>query len=197
VKAIVGLGNPGPRYRDTRHNMGFAVVDRLARRVVLKDEHYRDYALIAEAQTRGSEAHRLWLVKPLTYMNRSGHALRGLVERQHLSLDKLLVVYDDLDLPLGRIRLKARGGSGGHRGMESIIRALGTDEFPRLRCGIGRPASPEEDVVDYVLMPFAPGERDKADSMIADAVEAALRFVAEGIDAAMNEFNTRNGAEGR
>ncbi len=191
MKAIVGLGNPGPDYRGSRHNIGFSVADHLSRQVVLIDEQYQGNALVARARTGNGEAVPFFLVKPLTYMNRSGQAVRKLLARGRVGLDELLVIYDDMDLELGRIRIKPSGSSGGHRGMESIIQQLGTDQFARLRCGIGRPG-PDDDVIDYVLTPFKKADQELVEDMVERAVSAARLFVVEGLQAAMNAYNTRN-----
>lgn len=180
----MGLGNPGRRYRGTRHNVGFEVVDRLARRW---DASFRarGRAEVAEAEFAGKP---VWLAKPLTYMNLSGEAVGELV--RHLGLEpwQVLVVYDDMDLPVGTVRVRARGSSGGHRGMASVLEVLGTSEVPRVRVGIGRPGL---DAVDHVLSRFSGEERAQVEEALeraADAVEAVLR---EGIQRAMDRFNRR------
>ncbi len=183
----MGLGNPGRRYRGTRHNVGFEVVDRLARRwgASFRAE---GAAEVAQAQVGGMP---VLLAKPLTYMNRSGDAVRELVGRWGLSAADVLVVYDDMDLPVGTLRVRARGSSGGHRGMASVLEALGTLEVARVRVGIGRPGSHP---VDHVLSRFPRGERAEVDEALdraADAVEVALR---EGIQRAMDRFNRRQAA---
>jgi len=180
----VGLGNPGRRYRGTRHNVGFEVVERLARRwgVCFR---VQGRAEVAEATFAGEP---VVLAKPLTYMNLSGEAVGELVRRLGLKPGQVLVVYDDMDLPVGTVRVRARGSSGGHRGMASVLEALGTAEVPRVRVGIGRP---EEDAVDHVLSRFSPEERAQVDQAVeraADAVETAL---GEGIHRAMDRFNRR------
>jgi PTH1 family peptidyl-tRNA hydrolase len=185
VQAIVGLGNPGPEYRGTRHNVGFAVLDRLAREVVVLSERQQGKALIARSRLPDTQQ-QLLLVKPLTYMNRSGAAVGRLVVDHDLCNDELLVVHDDLDLDLGRLRLRQGGSSAGHRGVQSIIDVLGTRDFPRLRCGIG--PSGEGDVIDYVLSPFAPSEEPQVEAMQKMAVEAALTFVEHGLCSAMNKY---------
>lgn len=185
MKMVVGLGNPGPEYRGTRHNLGFEVLEELARRHRVRRQEQRDQALVAWLELDGEQ---VVLVKPLTYMNLSGNAVRALQKRHGLSLQHLLVVCDDLDLPLGRLRLRQSGGAGGHRGLASVISALGSNEFSRLRVGVGRPPGREE-VVDYVLGRFAPEERETAAAAVrraADAVETWLRC---GIEEAMNAFN--------
>ncbi|MCL6431174.1 MAG: aminoacyl-tRNA hydrolase [Anaerolineae bacterium] len=181
---IVGLGNPGPEYAGNRHNAGFQCLARFAERYGLRFSYYRFRASLASGSVLGRG---LLLARPLTYMNESGQAVQPLVRHYGISLAELLIVYDDLDLPLGRIRLRARGSSGGHRGLESIIRHLGTTEFPRLRLGIGRP--PNGDAVEYVLSDWLPEERPVMEAAYERAVEAIACFVREGIVAAMNRYN--------
>jgi len=181
---VVGLGNPGAEYAGNRHNAGFQCVARFAERHGLRFSFYRFRASIAE----GTVARRhVLLARPLTYMNESGQAVAPLVRRYTVPLSDVLIVYDDLDLPLGRIRLRARGSSGGHRGLDSIVRHLGTTEVPRLRLGIGRP--PYGDAVDYVLSDWRPDEGIAMETAYDRAVEAIECFIAEGIVAAMNKFN--------
>ncbi len=185
MKVIVGLGNPGERYRATRHNVGFWVVEELARRRRLRLDRLECSALVAGA---GAE---VALAQPQTYMNRSGYATRCLVERWGVASEELLVVYDEVSLPLGRLRLRRAGSPGGHRGMESILESLQTDQVPRLRCGIAGPDGPPdgEAIVDYVLEPFAAGEREAVGEMIARAADACEAWAEAGIEAAMNRFN--------
>ncbi len=180
----MGLGNPGRRYRGTRHNVGFEVVDRLARRWAARFRA-EGSAEVAHAQFSGQP---VVLAKPLTYMNLSGGAVAELVRRYGVAPSDVLVVYDDMDLPVGTIRVRARGRPGGHRGMASVVEALGTLEVPRVRVGIGRPGS---DAVDHVLSRFEPEEQaavEEAVERAADAVEAVLR---DGIHRAMDRFNRR------
>jgi PTH1 family peptidyl-tRNA hydrolase len=192
VELIVGLGNPGSEYAGNRHNVGFWTVNRLARRLGIEIRHHSRTASVGEGTYRGR---RLILAKPRTYVNRSGDAVRELVRRYGLAPEQVLVVYDDLDLPVGRVRIRARGGHGGNNGMKSIIAALGTEEFPRVRIGIGRPLvngepSYDPDVVaQWVLSDPPPDERAKLDEAVARAQEAILTILDEGIEAAMNRFN--------
>jgi PTH1 family peptidyl-tRNA hydrolase len=185
VRVIVGLGNPGARYAATRHNIGYQAIDRLAMAHGLSFDQRRFKALLADGQVLGQ---RVVLAKPETYMNASGEAVGPLVRWYKCAPEDLLVVYDDLDLPLGRLRLRASGSAGGHRGMESIIAALGTSAFPRLRIGIGRPPRPLAPAA-YVLLPFSPDERP----VIAEALERAQAaiecWLREGIAVAMNRYN--------
>jgi PTH1 family peptidyl-tRNA hydrolase len=189
VKVICGLGNPGERYRLTRHNVGFRVVDLLADRWGLTGQgKVRDGA--AQLEVRLAEPpERVLLVKPLRYMNLSGGVLRAAVRQTPVDVTQdLLVVTDDVDLPLGRLRLRREGSAGGHNGLRDIIAALGTNEFARLRVGIGRPGTSRA-TVDHVLSTFRTDEHELATEAIATAADAVERWLAEGIDVAMNEFN--------
>lgn len=164
---IVGLGNPGPEYRGTRHNIGFAVVDRLAESHRLNVSTGKQRALVGQGNIDGTP---VALVKPLTYMNLSGQAVAPLARNYGLDAERVLVVSDDLDLPLGVLRLRDSGGSGGHNGHKSIQAALGTQAYPRLRIGIGRS---DDDTVDHVLSSFTPEERPIAER----AIESACRVL--------------------
>ena len=183
-KLVLGLGNPGEIYRDTRHNVGFRVVEELARRRGSPPERLECNALVVPDP-------ELALARPQTYMNRSGYAARCLVERWELPPEALLVVYDEVALPLGRLRLRLAGSPAGHRGMESILESLQTDQVPRLRCGVAGPDGPPagDVIADYVLSPFAPEERETAEEMIARAADACEAWFREGPEAAMSRFN--------
>ncbi len=185
MKLVVGLGNPGTRYRDTRHNIGFDVADDLARRHGVVFESSRQEAL--EARLRDVPGGAL-LVKPLTFMNLSGQAVAGLVHYYRIEPADVLVVADDVNLALGRLRARRQGSAGGHNGLASIIRALGTDGFPRLRVGVGR-GDPRRDLADHVLARFEPGERPAVEAMTTRAADAAALFLTDGIGAVMNRFN--------
>jgi PTH1 family peptidyl-tRNA hydrolase len=185
VKLVVGLGNPGRRYHATRHNIGFAVADALARRLGTEFEHGRANALTARVG-RGADA--MLIVKPLTMMNLSGEAVGGLASFYKTDALDILVVADDVNLPLGRLRLRARGSAGGHNGFRSIIESLGTDAFPRLRVGVGR-GDVTRDLADHVLATFDDDERDEVTNAMARAADAVETFLAEGIEAAMNLYN--------
>ena len=187
MKLIVGLGNPGREYRDTRHNVGFMVVDEIARR------HGIDWASapsqIAEtliAKRFGDEP--VMVAKPLTYMNNSGDAVAGLVRYFDVNHDDLFVVVDEAALPFGRLRARARGSAGGHNGLKSIIERLGTTEFSRLRLGVGR-GDGRRDLADHVLARFERGEQAELETFITRAADAAELFAAEGIAKVMNVFN--------
>jgi peptidyl-tRNA hydrolase, PTH1 family len=182
---IVGLGNPGREYRETRHNIGFMVVDHLAQRLGVNFSRMESKALVTKGEYQGR---RLVLVKPQTYMNLSGSAIGSLLRFYKVPITNLLVAYDDVDLPLGTIRLRAEGGSAGQKGMASIIERLGTQEFPRLRVGIGRPPG-RMDAAAYVLQPFKKDQGDLLPVILERAVEAALVFVTSGLETAMNQYN--------
>lgn len=182
---IVGLGNPGARYAHNRHNVGFHVVDRLAAEADLRFDERQNNALMARGTIEGFS---VALVKPQTYMNLSGRAVGPLVRFYKVPLERLLVICDDLDLPLGQLRLRLKGGSGGHRGLASVIEHLGSQDFPRLRVGIGRPAgtmSPEA----YVLQDFDPAQQAVMEQVYPRAVEAVRTVLREGFQAVMNRFN--------
>jgi PTH1 family peptidyl-tRNA hydrolase len=189
---IVGLGNPGPQYALTRHNIGFWVIDELASRlgVRLKEIKFESYFTRASLGGEG-----LLLAKPLTFMNRSGVAVRGLMRHFSFTGEQILIVYDDLDLPPGRIRMRPTGGSGGHKGVSSIIAQLGSEGFPRLRIGIGRRGEEEkkegreQQVVSHVLSPFSPEEEVLIGEAVQRAADGVEVFLQKGIGEAMSRFN--------
>lgn len=183
---ICGLGNPGERYRLTRHNVGFRIVDLLADRWGLTGEgRLREGAALLETR-QPDPVGRVLLVKPMRYMNRSGTVLRSALRQLEVEpVDDVLVVTDDIDLPLGRLRLRRSGSAGGHNGLRDIIAALGTDEIQRLRVGVGRAG----EAADHVLATFRPDERDLATEMVEVGADAADRWLREGLEAAMNAFN--------
>jgi PTH1 family peptidyl-tRNA hydrolase len=191
-KLVVGLGNPGKEYAETRHNIGFAVVDRLAEKFNCSFRRkWRFSAEVAEAAM--GDAGKVVFAKPQTYMNRSGSAVNALLQWSKIEPAQLLVVVDDADLPLGQIRLRASGGSGGHNGLRSIIEALGGhEEFARLRVGIGRSAPVGADITGHVLGKFAPQEREGAGDAVTAAVEAIECCLREGLTEAMNKFNRKS-----
>ena len=186
---IVGLGNPGPRYERNRHNVGFMVVDKLAERHRIDVGRKRPHAFVGEGNADLSgEAVRVVLAKPRTYMNESGEAVVRLAQASGAPKARMLVIYDDLDLPLGKLRVRAKGSPGGHNGIKSIVARLGTDAFPRIRVGIGRPTG-VEGAVGHVLGDFTAGERDRIAPAMALAADAVEWTIAHGVESAMNCFN--------
>lgn len=183
MKVVVGLGNPGKEYAGSRHNVGFEVVDRLAStwRSVRWESRYR--ALVARTRYAGRD---VILLKPATFMNLSGEAVLPASREASAEPADVLVVCDCLDLPVGRIRVRSKGSSGGHHGLDSVIERLGTDGFPRVRIGIGAVVG---DGADYVLAAIPPSERDAVDDAVTRAAAAIETWVRRGVDAAMNEFN--------
>ncbi len=188
LRAIVGLGNPGPQYAQTRHNVGFMVLDRLAQRWgVAWREEKRFKGLYAEGGYPGC---KIVLLKPQTYMNASGEAAIALLQWCKLPMESLLVVYDDLDLPFGRLRLRANGSAGGHNGIKSCLQHLGGDAFGRLRLGIGRAG--DRETVAHVLGTFRPEEARRLPELLDLAVAAIETAIARGLSQAMNEFNAQS-----
>jgi PTH1 family peptidyl-tRNA hydrolase len=182
---IVGLGNPGKKYEETRHNVGFHVVDRLAEKEGLVFDESRTKALIARGRIGSTP---VALVKPQTFMNLSGEAVGPVARFYKVQAAQVLVIYDDLDLPTAQFRLRPKGGSGGHKGMTSLIQHLGTQDFPRLRIGIGRPPG-QMPVEAYVLQNFSPAERTEIEQTYQKAQEAILSLLDQGLSYAMNHFN--------
>jgi PTH1 family peptidyl-tRNA hydrolase len=185
---IVGLGNPGPEYEETKHNVGFWLIDSFAERHGISLSGKKGEARVGQGRLAVPSGEiDLVLVKPQTFMNRSGRSVQSLLQSFGVSPSEMIVAYDDLDLPCGRIRIRTKGGSGGHRGVASIIDMIGTDEFIRLRIGIGR--DPSQDPADYVLTPFQPEELKQVEESIEKGVEA-LPFLLEGrIIEAMNRYH--------
>ena len=182
---IVGLGNPGRQYKENRHNIGFMLVDRLAARLGLAFSRLESRALVTKGEHQGK---RLILAKPQTFMNLSGQAVAGLLRFYKVPLEHLLVAYDDVDLPLGTLRLRPAGGAGGQKGMLSVIERLGTQDFPRLRLGIDPPPG-RMDAAAYVLQDFSRAQAEFLPEILDRAVDAVLVFVEEGLPAAMNRYN--------
>jgi PTH1 family peptidyl-tRNA hydrolase len=178
VKIVVGLGNPGPKYAGTRHNVGFEVVEYLAMAPAVSPWRSRFQSLVAEAKEAGEA---VLLVKPETFMNLSGRAVRQVLDFYKLGPADLLVVSDDIALPLGKLRARAKGSHGGQNGLRDIQQQLGTDEYPRLRVGVGSPGG--GDAADYVLGKFRPGERPTVDEAVAKAAQAVLAWARQGFDA--------------
>ena len=187
MKLIVGLGNPGREYRDTRHNVGFLVVDELVRRhqlaLTMAPSQVPETFV---AKRYGPEP--LLVAKPLTFMNRSGDAVAALIRYYDVEVADLLVVVDEAALPFGRLRARMRGSGGGHNGLKSTIERLGTTEFARLRLGVGR-GDPRRDLADHVLARFEPAERAELEGFIILAADAAEMFAVEGIEQVMNTYN--------
>lgn len=184
MKLIVGLGNPGEEYKYTRHNLGFLVVDELAKRLAIQIHKVECHAKTGKARWRGCP---LLLAQPQTFMNRSGLAVQALANYYKISVSDLIIIYDDLSLPPGRLRIRGKGSAGGHNGIRSIIHYLRTDEFPRIRIGIG-PVPEGWSGADYVLGAI-PRDDELLGQSIERAAEAALCWVEDGIDAAMRAFN--------
>jgi len=187
MKLIVGLGNPGREYRDTRHNVGFMVVDEIARR------HNLTFGMAPSQVPDAFVAKKfgeppVMLAKPLTFVNRSGDAVAALMRYYGIAIGDLLVVIDEIALPFGRLRARARGSAGGHNGLKSCIERLGTTEFPRLRLGVGR-GDARRDLADHVLSKFEADEQSALGEFISRAADAAEMFAAEGIDRVMNAYN--------
>jgi PTH1 family peptidyl-tRNA hydrolase len=182
-RVIVGLGNPGNQYAGTRHNVGYAVVDLLAQGPGAGSFRSKFQAQMAELDEDG---YRVLLVKPETFMNLSGRSVRQLIDFYQLPLEQLLVVCDDINLPLGRLRFRSKGSHGGHNGLRNIQEHLGTQDYARLRIGVD---SPSADAVDHVLGRFRPGERSVIEEAVQTAAQAAIVWVHQGIEAAMNRYN--------
>ncbi len=182
---IVGLGNPGREYRENRHNIGFMLIDRLAVRLGARMTRMQSKALLGSANHEGA---KIILAKPQTFMNLSGQAVQSLVRFYKLPLENIMLVHDDLDIPFGTLRLRPGGGPGGQKGIKSTIQHLGTQDFPRLRLGIGRPPG-RMDPAAYVLQDFRKGDEQILSETLDRAADAALLFISEGLDEAMNQFN--------
>ena len=186
MKLVVGLGNPGKEYDKTRHNVGFEVLDEMVRRTGATLR--RGWTVPAWTGKAELEGKHVLLVKPRTFMNRSGQAVVAAVQKKGLEAADVIVVLDDLELPRGQIRIRKKGGAGGHKGLRSVIQALGTEEFTRVRVGVGpRPAG--EDLVDHVLARFTAEERREVEKAVAVAADAVAAVVRDGVEKAMNEFN--------
>ncbi len=187
MNLIVGLGNPGRGYAHNRHNVGFTCLNHFAKMQGIRFDKKQGQARIGMGEVAGS---KVVVARPQTYMNLSGQSVSRLVKKFNISLDNLLVVHDDLDLPLGKIRICQGGSSGGHKGVDSIITWLGSQDFLRLRIGIGRPAEiSETDIIAYVLSDFTPSEKQTISQVIPRVSEAILCLLTEGLIAAMNKYN--------
>ncbi len=194
MRLVVGLGNPGPRYDGSRHNVGFMVVDELARRWGGEVSRYeRRFEALADRVQRGSA--EVLLLKPTTFMNLSGRSVAAARRFFKIEVDDILVVHDDLDLALGQLRIRPAGSAGGHKGLGDVIRQLATDQVARLRIGIDKVHASA--TVDHVLSRFAPDERPVVEAAIGTAADAVACWLARGIDAAMNEYNRKRGGDSR
>ncbi len=181
---LVGLGNPGSKYKNTRHNLGFMIVEKIAR--VLQCKYKLKHDLYCIAKTHAISKNVL-LAKPLTYMNRSGTAVSELVEKYEIPLKNLLIILDDFNLPFGKIRLRSKGSDGGHNGLDSIISEMSTNVFPRLRVGIGKENI--SDQVDFVLSNFDDEEREILPEILESTYKASMQFINDGIDKTMSSIN--------
>jgi PTH1 family peptidyl-tRNA hydrolase len=189
LKVVVGLGNPGSRYQGTRHNVGFAVIDELAKSPHASRFQSRFQAQVAELM-EGNQ--KVLLVKPETFMNLSGRAVRQIIDFYQLPLESLLIVCDDINLPLGKLRARARGSHGGHNGLRDIQNHLSTTEYARLRIGVD---APRDEAIDHVLSRFSPSERPQIEEAVERAVQAVALWIEQGIEVCMNRFNAATGKE--
>lgn len=187
---IVGLGNPGRKYENTRHNMGFIAVDLLAEKYGIKIDKIKFKALVGEGRIAGQ---KVLLVKPQTFMNLSGQSVVEVMNFYKEEIENLIVIYDDIDIPTGSIRLRKKGSAGTHNGMRNIVYLLGEDGFPRIRVGIG--SEKKVDLVSYVIGGVSKGEKELLEEALTRAADAAACIVEKGIDKAMNEYNVRQKKE--
>jgi peptidyl-tRNA hydrolase, PTH1 family len=192
IELIVGLGNPGGEYSGNRHNVGFWTVNRLGRKIGIEVKKHSGLVSTGEGEYGG---HRLVLAKPRTFMNNSGNAVRELLRRYKLDPSQALIIYDELDLPVARVRIRARGGHGGQKGIRNVLESMGSTDVPRIRIGIGRPVvdgkpswEPEH-VADWVLSDPPPEDREKLDAAVQKAIDAIICILDEGIETAMNRYN--------
>jgi peptidyl-tRNA hydrolase, PTH1 family len=190
VRLIVGLGNPGQEYRWTRHNMGFLVLEHLAKKEEIQLARRRFQAVFGPGRIARRD---VILAKPLTYMNLSGEAVGRLLRFFHIPPEDLIVVHDDLDLPFGKLRIRVQGGHGGHQGVKSIIECVGSNEFIRLKIGIGRPGDPRQDPADYVLAPLTREEREEVKDTVDRGAEVIGVLLSSGPQEAMNRFHKDGG----
>lgn len=188
---IAGLGNPTKEYDKTRHNVGFEVIDRLADRYDIDVSERKHRAFCGKGMIEGQ---KVLLVKPQTFMNLSGESLRSVVDYYKVTPEELVVIYDDISLPPGQLRIRLKGSAGGHNGIKNIIAHLGTQEFPRIKVGVGA-KPPRMDLKDYVLSRFSKGEQELMDKAFQEAAQAVAMMIGEGADRAMNHFNTKKKEE--
>jgi peptidyl-tRNA hydrolase, PTH1 family len=184
---IVGLGNPGPEYKDTRHNIGFRVIDLLSHELGIRLENKRFQSRNTRAKLEGKD---IIFLCPLTYMNLSGRSVRLFADYYKIDVENVLVIHDDLDLPVGRMKIARQGGAGGHKGVQSIIDHLGGTGFPRVRLGIGRPRY-DESTEAFVLSTFYKDQTDLIEKMIRNGVDACRLIIKDGVDSAMNQINSQ------
>jgi PTH1 family peptidyl-tRNA hydrolase len=184
---IVGLGNPGPEYERTQHNLGFLVIDRLGERNAIRVTRQDSQALTGVGKIAG---HDVMLAKPQLFMNRSGPSVKALTEKHAIEVSKVVVVYDELDLPWTGVRIRPKGSAAGHHGIESVIKSLGSQDFPRLRLGI-HPGHPVKDGAQYVLSPFRKAQLQELDELLDHAAGAVESIIAEGVEKSMTKFNRR------
>ena len=183
---LVCLGNPGREYEGTRHNIGFLTADELERREGVKINKLRYRALTGEVRAGGQ---RVLVLKPQTYMNLSGESVKLAGGVYKIPPDHVLVVSDDVALPLGKLRIRAGGSAGGHNGLKNIIAHLGTDQFPRIRVGVGAPEHPDHEMIDWVIGKFSPAEKKVVDEAVSRALDAALCVIERGVNEAQNRYN--------
>ena len=183
---LVGLGNPGPKYARSRHNVGFRAIDALCERQRCRCDRLRLKALTGFCELGGQ---KVLLVKPMTYMNLSGQAVRPLADYYRIPPERILVIFDDVSLPVGRLRVRPDGSAGGHNGVKSLIAELGTQTFPRIKVGVGEKPHPDYDLADWVLSSFSSQEEKLLGPTIERALDAAGAVIAEGVPRAMNQFN--------
>ncbi|MBS4534680.1 aminoacyl-tRNA hydrolase [Clostridium sp. D2Q-14] len=183
--AVIGLGNPGKKYNGTRHNVGFDVIDYLSQRNNVKMTKLKHQSVYGEFNINGE---KVILVKPQTYMNNSGISVRSIVDYYKIDIEDVIIIYDDIDIDVGVLRIRKKGSAGSHNGMKSIIYHLQRDDFPRIRIGIGRPQE-NEDLVDYVLKKFSKDDREEIDDTIVRAAKAVEETIKTDIDKAMNLYN--------
>lgn len=188
---IAGLGNPTKEYDKTRHNVGFAVIDALADQYNIDISERKHKALCGRGAIEG---HKVVLMKPQTFMNLSGESIRAAVDFYKVDLEDIIIIYDDVSLEPGQLRIRLKGSAGGHNGIKNIIAHLGTQEFPRIKVGVGA-KPPRMDLADYVLSRFSKGEQKLMDDALKEAAEAAVMMMADGVDRAMNHYNTKKKAE--
>ena len=189
---IVGLGNPEPEYANTRHNMGFDSINKIARELNIELKKTRFNAILGEGVVEGK---KVFLVKPQTFMNNSGESVEAFVSFYKMPMENILVIYDDMDTEVGKIRVRAKGGAGSHNGMKSIINELNSEEFARIRVGIGKPKN-EFDRIDYVIGRVSKEEQLKLQKGVDSARDAVIYWIENGIDNTMNKYNIKTSQEG-